>query len=316
MLLNKPHKNQGAAIIMALMIVAIVAALATVLMVGQRILINQTQLQVTSDQTYFDSQYTLPWVSNELQQIVKASKQENAKPVVWPVVLPDQTLEDGNILKLEVYPANARFNLNNLSVAVAPYLTLFANLIQAVDNKITPAQALQLAQNVQAWMIPVVANGDGVNPYATLSPSYQAPHMMMANASELRLVQGITSSLYAALKPYVVALPANNIPININAASPTVLLALFNNNQSAVDAVMSYRNANGSFMNIAAFTDAPSVKTALGANQTQLQTWVTTDFPTYFLVITTIKGQDSEFHQSNLLQFSAENKTISSLGSD
>ena len=316
MLLNKHAENQGVAIIMALMIVAIVAALATVLMVGQRILINQTQLQITTDQTYFDVQYTLPWISNELEEILENSQQENIKSIVWPVVLPAQTLEDGNVLSIAIYPANARFNLNNLAIGAAPYLTLFANLIQAVDNKITPAHALQLAQNVQAWMIPMAANGDGVNPYATLSPAYQAPHMMMANASELRLVQGITPGLYAALKPYVVALPAQNVPININAASSVLLLALFNNNQSAVDAVMSYRTANGSFPNIAAFTGLPSLQATLGASQTQAQAWVTTDFPTYFLVITTLKGQDIEFHQSNLLQFSAENKTISSLGSD
>ena len=316
MLRKSNQKNQGAAIIMALMIVAIVAALATVLMVGQRILINQTQLQVTADQNYFDAQYTLPWVSNELQKIVKISKKENAKPVIWPIILPDQTLDDGNVLHIEIFPANARFNLNNLAIGAAPYLSFFANLIQAVDNKMTPAQALQLAQNVQAWMIPVPANGDGVNPYASLNPAYQAPHMMMANASELRLVQGITPNLYAALKPYVVALPVKNVPINVNSASPTVLLALLNNDRSAVDAVLSYREAYGNFTNVAAFMALPAVQTTLGTNQTTVQAWVSTDFPTYFLAITTIKGQDVEFHWSNLLQFKAETKTISSLGSD
>jgi type II secretory pathway component PulK len=64
----------------------------------------------------------------------------------------------------------------------------------------------------------------------------------MASASELTLVEGFSAPLYAAMSPYITALPSFTTTINVNTAEPLVLAALHPNlDEVAVENLMLER---------------------------------------------------------------------------
>ncbi len=62
--------------------------------------------------------------------------------------------------------------------------------------------------------------------YLNFNPPYRAANRPMASVDELRLVRGFDAKTVAALLPYVTVLPVASNIINVNTASPKVLVAL------------------------------------------------------------------------------------------
>jgi general secretion pathway protein K len=72
--------------------------------------------------------------------------------------------------------------------------------------------------------------------YATLDPPRRAANAPFAHVSELRAVSGVTADGYEKLAPHVCARPrdAGDTPLNVNTASPAVLMSLHDGIGSAV----------------------------------------------------------------------------------
>lgn len=64
------------------------------------------------------------------------------------------------------------------------------------------------------------------NAYRSLQPSYQAANKPMGSISELRAVQGMTPEIYRALAPLVTVWPTTGTPLNIMTAPAPVLRSL------------------------------------------------------------------------------------------
>jgi general secretion pathway protein K len=105
-------------------------------------------------------------------------------------------------------------------------------------------------------------NGAEDQDYLSQDPPYRAANQPFRSVSELMLVKGMTKELYAALQPYVAALPTtppgsvvpanptnpanlggNVTPINVNTAPEPVLLSLAPNitNKAAVERFIAIR---------------------------------------------------------------------------
>src|SRR3546814_4672827 len=57
--------------------------------------------------------------------------------------------------------------------------------------------------------------------YGRAATPYRAPNRFMVDASELRAVNGVTPGIYDLLRPWVCALPVDDLsPININTMLP------------------------------------------------------------------------------------------------
>jgi general secretion pathway protein K len=303
----------GAALIMALLLVAIVAAISTSIMFSQQVDIQRTILQNTANQAELNNRFVQYWWEQLLPQLENNRTKQQQLPL-WPQQLPATTLVNGDVISADVTPANARFNLNNLAQPVSQYLTIFANLIRAVDSNISAADAMQIALNTQQWL--VAASTQAVNPYAKMSPPYQAAHRQMASASELRLVQGITGQLFSRLRPYIIALPETNVPIDVNAAAKPVLMALFASNESAAEDVLQYRRANTGFLQDSAFLGLQSVQPyaqETSVSGIDISSLITTKMPTYFLVHTVVKHDKMNFERYSILFNSTKNKTMTVL---
>src|SRR5262249_27791838 len=128
----------------------------------------------------------------------------------------------------------------------------FELLLQAVDPSLSPQQITSIANAVAAWVTnpgSVKSSSQYTETYNKMNPPYQAAFMPMASSSELRLVAGITPSLYQKLMPYIIALPTNT-PININTAAAPVLMTLAHGMTSAqANAFIATRPPNG-FQNV------------------------------------------------------------------
>jgi len=144
----------------------------------------------------------------------------------WATLLPPVTVEGGAVLG-RIEDMQGRLNLNNLvgsdgqpvASAVARFRRLLANLDLDPD----------LASAVVDWIDPDIEpqypGGAEDDIYLREEPPYRAANAPMASASELRLVAGFTAEVYAAVAPYVTALPEST-PLNVNTASAPVLQSL------------------------------------------------------------------------------------------
>jgi general secretion pathway protein K len=305
--------QQGAALIMALLIISIVAAIATTLMYSQQLDIQRTILKENADQAYLQALYVPEWARYTLNQLSIAKQQQHKLPV-WPVVMPEKKLTLGATIKADIQPANGRFNINDLAQPVSQYLVFFQQLIQAVDPDVDAKHAQTISKNVQQWLLPLTSGTTDDPAYGRMSPPYQVAHRQMSSISELRLVDGISGGLYQKLLPYVIALPNTNLKINLNNAQRPLFLALLGLNDGAADAALAFRKENGGFQNTSQFLSLPAVmpyNQTKNKNKSWLGQVITTDFPSYFLVQTQIKRDTMQFDFMTILMFTSKQQQLS-----
>ena len=304
-------QTKGAALIMALLLVAIVSAISTAIIFGQAVDIQRITAKQDADQAYLDALFVPQWVKFRLNELSQQFKQEKKIPR-WPQQLPSQTLADDSVLSATFSPATARFNINDLAEPVSQYLGIFSNLIQVVDPNINAAKAAAITQHIQQWLLPLSQVAQNNNPYAGMVPPYQAAHRLMISSSELRLVLGVDAELYRRLLPYIIALPEKNLPIDLNAATKPVLAALLGKNETAAATVIQYRAAHQGFLNKEQFFGLAVVKpfTQTGGKKNPLSTLVSAQLAHYYLIQTKIKRDKFIFHRVAILQFVEKTQTI------
>lgn len=222
-----------------MLVVAIVATVATYLSFRQQVWLRQ--VQNTTDRATVESvrQGALAFAGVVLDEDLKQNNFDHLKEK-WaqPVILPF----DGGTVAIAITDAQARFNLNSLQVGgsappqsgqppanpsnpemVGQITQAFAQLLVAL--KIDPG----LANALKDWIDPdtnTLPGGAEDLEYATLSVPYRAANQLLISVDELRLIKGFTKEIVETLRPFVIALPGP-APINANTASETVLATLF-----------------------------------------------------------------------------------------
>lgn len=208
-------KNRAAALITALLVVAIVATIATILAVTERQSIDDTLFFQENLQAAQNAGGLVLWAETTL---------ENAQKMNQFVIFPLK-----NELAKNFYGANivggmddayARLNINAL--ANPSNQATFIRLLRVTNPKINAQQAALLANNITNWLSPSAADEE----YLKFNPPYRAPHFLMADISELNLISGITPEIYSRLQPYLVALPTMDNKFNMLNISKPVILAL------------------------------------------------------------------------------------------
>ena len=144
-----------------------------------------------------------------------------------PFALP---LPDGGLATARVRDGGNCFNLNGLVTAAAPGVyasaplqrLTFAQLMRLTG--VPPQVADQIAGAAADWIDTdqdMQANGAEDTTYLGRDPGYRTGGTLMADPSELRVLNGVTPEVYAALRPWVCALPiASPAPINVNTLLP------------------------------------------------------------------------------------------------
>jgi general secretion pathway protein K len=219
--LKRLRNQKGAAIIVALFVVALVAAAATIMIERLRTDTRRTELTLNANAAYLYAQGSVAWAIDTLNNDW-THQQPNTVIDKTPITSPVDHQNEAVIQSI-ISDAQGYFNINNLTDP--NYQINFMRLIMIV----APETSLSDAQNITLATMDWIAQGSK-NPtldeyYLKQNPPYKAAHQIMLSPSELRLVKGMTPKLYDKLAPYIIALP-NATQININNAGIPVLMCL------------------------------------------------------------------------------------------
>jgi general secretion pathway protein K len=232
-------RQQGLALITAMLVVALAATAAAYLSLDQQIWLRQAQNLSDRAQAEVVRQAALDWAAILLTKDTKSDPSDNLTQD-WAKPLPVIAVEGGQVTG-HIEDAQGRFNLNNLLRNGAPSpadIGVFQRLLQAqsFDPNLTDA--------VLDWI-----DADSINrpygaediDYLQLKTPYRAANQPMQSVEELRLIKGFTMEMVDKLRPWITALPQPT-EINVNTAPKELLSAAFNTlPSSAIDQLATER---------------------------------------------------------------------------
>ncbi len=249
----KPIAQQrGVALLTALLIVAILTTVTVMLSWDQMLAIRRSQDLIEQDQARQLDLGAEAWAAQTLAKTARQQVVDLQQP--WAQPMPVIPINGGEVTG-SLEDLQGRFNLNNLvsgNKAVGISQQRFNRLLQRAKLPI------DLGEAVIDWIdpddIPRGTGGAEDGFYMGMLPPYRAANMPMLSASSLRLVRGFGAKAYAAIIPWVAALPPGT-SINLNTASETILSTL-GLHADQVAAIIQLRDKKP-FKSLAAFLSNP-----------------------------------------------------------
>ena len=231
-------KQQGVALIVVLLLLAIMVTIAAQMSERLFIQFHRAQNQVNHQQAY--------WYSIGVEALAKAGIEEAYKDgdtinlsQAWATEETTYPLDYGEAFG-GVKDKQACFNLNALSSvkpssdpSQRPFLVkVWMNLLESVEVENYLAEVI--ADSTWEYMDEndTVQSISGVedSTYQSFKPAYLAPNGWIGDASELRAINGVTAQVVEAVSPLVCAIPSSNFYLNVNTLAPenaNILVALF-----------------------------------------------------------------------------------------
>ncbi len=209
-------RQQGSALLVALLITAIAAILASTGMEDGLFLYHQSAQHLRMQQARQLSMGLEDWAITILE---KDSE-------LWQQQLPPTEIP-GGIIQGHMSELSGGINLNSLVDANGRVNTIslerFARLLELLE--LDPAIGDQVIDRIDRDNTPRALGAEDVS-YLGLQPPQLTANMPFAHRSELLLLPAMTMEMYDRLKTHVYVAPLNNTGININTAAEAVLMAL------------------------------------------------------------------------------------------
>ncbi|TDR19516.1 type II secretion system minor pseudopilin GspK [Marinicella litoralis] len=233
------NKNQGMAMLMALVMLAIASSLAAYIWYDSQLSLARIHNLKQAYQAKHYSQGMMLWASDILREdYAQDETQHDSLSDPWLQGIQGMVVEDA-ILSGSLNGMNSRFNVNNLVVngeVSELHLTYLRRLLSTLELDLGIAE--KMIDWIDADQIPM-ADGAEDFIYLAKSPSYQTGSKYFQHVGELALLDGLSPSDYRRLLPYVTTLPIRgNQPtkMNVNTISPPLIksLSLNINNEMAV----------------------------------------------------------------------------------
>lgn len=221
---NLSQRSRGVALLTVMLVVALATTTAVAMASRQQLDIRRTENTLYQGQALM----YLYGVETWSQQFLAEDRRNNEidhNGEDWAVRLPPLPIEGGQVQGF-IEDLQGRFNLNSLNqpndsgkLARERFERL---LIQLEINT-------EIMSTIQDWLdadidprFPAGAEDDY---YLGQDPAYRTANQNMLSPSELLLLKDLDKEIYEKLSPHVNALPGVT-PININTASPEVLMSL------------------------------------------------------------------------------------------
>lgn len=276
--------ERGAALLTVLLLVAVMAALATSALERLRL---STRLAVNAGAIEQGRLYAVAAEQLATVRVGDLVEAERAPDPSWngrtsrlplPAGLATARLRDGgNCFNLNSV-VTGQAGLPGAPLSVRPAgLVQFTHLMQALG--VGENEARRVAAALVDWIdTDTVAMLDGAEDaaYSRRTPAYRTGNTFLADPSELRAVAGVTPEIYAKLQPWICALPTSDLsPINLNTIQPeqAPLIAMLFPEPVAPDrarALIAARPAGG-WESGAAFWNAASRAGLVGGGEAQQQ---------------------------------------------
>jgi len=230
-------RQQGVALVTAILMVAIATALATKMAWDNQLNMRRTEANLNLEQARelaLGAETVAISILQEQGDDFGNFLQDIEAPIAYEAGVDDIDL---GAIQGQLFDLQGRMNVNNLVIGgevkepvKEQFRRLFDSLRQDVD--ISPA----LIDTIIDWIDPdTIPYGAGAedDSYTALDPPYRTSNNYFLDISELRSVGGMTPEIYAALLPHVVALPPGwcgstdeVTPVNLNFSTPQVIAAV------------------------------------------------------------------------------------------
>jgi len=238
-------RQSGVALVTALLVVSLAVVAAVAMATRQHVDVRRTGNLLHGEQAYAYALAAESWAKVILRRDAAESIYDSLAED-WATALPPIAVE-GGLVNGRIVDLQGRFNVNNLietgnnpSVTDLDYFKrLLTNL--DLDAELAPA----LLDWIDSDFNVTYPGGAEDEVYLLLELPYRAANRPLVSISELRLVNGFTPEVIAALAPHLTALPERTT-INANTATPAVLQALHADLTSAdVEALINDRGEDG-----------------------------------------------------------------------
>lgn len=222
------HSQRGVALITILVMVAIATILAATIAKSQKHTAENTAYLVRQNQALLYAKSAEAFASELLVQDNNSSGGADYLQETWAQPMPPFPVEDGMVSgRLE--DESGKFNLNDLVSADGTTVNedakkFFELLLKRVGL------APELSQSTIDWIdrddLTIGAMGAESNYYQGLSPAYASANSPFNAIEDLKQVRGFEGQNYDLIAPYISALPATTVKININTVPPLLLASL------------------------------------------------------------------------------------------
>ncbi len=255
------QQQRGAAVLVAMLVVAIAALAASSFMFRSQVEWRRFENLSRMDQAQSVLRAAQQWGATVLLDDARNSSVDH-RGEAWATRLPPVEAENYRIWGL-MEDQEGRFNLNNLVAngeIDKQQLAIFVRLLSAL--RVPESLAGAVADWLDADDLPFNSNSVDSPYYATLQTPYRATNQPLININELLRVKDMNRNTLAMLRPFVTVLPTRT-PINVNTASPEVLVALVQGLSSEEAYSMVAKRERTYYRNITDFQQAlPSGTTA------------------------------------------------------
>jgi general secretion pathway protein K len=218
------QRQRGAAIIVAMLIMALASAAAIAALQQQDLALRQ----LTTARDYEQASWVLKggaqWARSILYQDGRISAVDHGGEL-WASGLPRTDIEQGTVSG-EIMDQQGLFNVNNLALeerASARDIEMFRRLLEAIGLNADLAQAIADWIDADDEALPAAGAEDDY--YLRLPSPYRAANQPVVELSELLRVRGMDEASLARLRGFATALPRRT-PVNVNLAPPELLLVM------------------------------------------------------------------------------------------
>ncbi len=315
-----PAAQGGAALLIALLIVTVVAAF------GVRFATDY-QLSVARAESRWHGAQARSYLEGA-ERLAAYLLQEDDPEVdslmsPWAEELPPFDIE-GGWLHARIEDARGRLNLNDLLSYLDPELAhmdpnrftaaqrRFIRLLQSFPEEapISEDEAVAILEAVVDWMDPddeVTGFGGAESGYyQSLDPPLLPANTYFSSVEELQLVRHMTPELMALLRPYLIALPPDQ-GMNLN-TMPPLLLGTLNTAEHlqplepmAVEMLLQEWPLEGYYMSVTEFAENPAWGSILATGTSNLDVEGLTINTNYFKVLTQVSLVDQRRSMESLL---------------
>lgn len=215
--MTQPGKQQGVAIIMVLLIVAIATSLAAYMALQQNLWQRQVESQFERAQARQLGLAGIDWARAVLAEDARNGIVDHEKEI-WTLRLPAIPVEGGEVIGV-IEDRQGLFNLNNAASHPKQFRRLLDVLSLSAD----------LAPALTDWLDgdnDPQAGGAEDGYYLALAQPYRAANQALVELGELTKIKGFDSRTIENLRAFVSVLPGNNTLVNVNFAPAEVLVAM------------------------------------------------------------------------------------------
>lgn len=248
--MKHPRQN-GVAIIMVLLIVALATSLVAFMTTQQNLWQRQVESQLDHAQARRVGIAAIDWARAVLADDAHVSSTDNEKEM-WALRLPAMPVEQGEVTGL-IEDRQGLFNLNNLvrnGATSAPDVAQFQRLLALLGLPAELATALADWMDADSEVQDAGGAEDGY--YLALARAYRPANRPLTELGELARVKGYDSRVIELLRPLVTTLPEAGA-INVNFAAPEVLAAVAQNMTLADARLMVQQRSGQPFKDVADF---------------------------------------------------------------